>query len=611
MKSYLLCSVLACSALSALLVLRAPAQDETVPPKGVEVLASGPIHEAYAQPTNDQPQPGLIEPREPPAPIDELPPDQKPDGNNVQWIPGYWQWDTDRNDFIWISGFWRNVPPGRQWVPGQYQQVEGGWQWTPGFWADARQSDLTYQPPPPVSLEVGPSEPAPQEDAFYMPGCWVWLEARYRWRPGFWTASVPGWVWSPARYVWSPAGCVFVDGYWDYPLEDRGMLFAPIACDFAQLGPNWTWTPSYCVSADFLPYSLWIGPHRHHYFYGDYYGPRFARAGYSFWRDYRFGKNCPDPLYNYYRIARGGAVWEREVRQVHEARLQGRAPLPARTLSQQLQIVRNSASSVTNVRSLVAVKPLGEAVSRGKFLTVNHGERVQAQRHAQELRSIGVQRATLERRLTGGAPLRTGDSPRSLGLQLPGSHGPARPAVPVTAGSHNTPATGPRHVTPPNPGTVPHDGGVRTHAPQPAQHPSGAPSKFGESHVPPSHLAPRPQGTPPAVHGHQGPVAPAHPITPAAHPSTPGPKEHAPPQHVPAPHQPPHAETRHVQPVHPAAPAVHNPPAPVHHVAAPAHVAPAPVHHSPPAPVHPASSGHAPTPAHSNSKPAPDQHHGK
>ena len=44
---------------------------------------SGPIHEAFAQPVDIQPEPGPIIPKAPPAAVEELPPDQKPAGDNV------------------------------------------------------------------------------------------------------------------------------------------------------------------------------------------------------------------------------------------------------------------------------------------------------------------------------------------------------------------------------------------------------------------------------------------------------------------------------------------------------------------------------------------------
>ena len=53
-------------------------------------------------------------------------PPRSPQGADVEWIPGYWAWDDERNDYLWISGIWRDIPPGRQWVPGYWSQVDGG-----------------------------------------------------------------------------------------------------------------------------------------------------------------------------------------------------------------------------------------------------------------------------------------------------------------------------------------------------------------------------------------------------------------------------------------------------------------------------------------------------
>src|SRR5262249_51114624 len=68
-------------------------------PKGLEVQARGPIHEAFATPTSDpKPTPAIA--KKPPAPVEEMPPEEKPDGD-VVWIGGYWALDDDRNDFLW------------------------------------------------------------------------------------------------------------------------------------------------------------------------------------------------------------------------------------------------------------------------------------------------------------------------------------------------------------------------------------------------------------------------------------------------------------------------------------------------------------------------------
>ncbi len=57
--------------------------------EGVEVLTQGPIHEAFAEPVAYNPEPGEIVPQEPPQAVEEIPPDEKPDGDPL-WIPGYW-----------------------------------------------------------------------------------------------------------------------------------------------------------------------------------------------------------------------------------------------------------------------------------------------------------------------------------------------------------------------------------------------------------------------------------------------------------------------------------------------------------------------------------------
>lgn len=72
--------------------------------KGVEILTRGPVHEAFAETVTFDPQPGIVVPKAPPDAIEELPPDQKPEGENVAWIPGYWAWDDEREDFLWVSG---------------------------------------------------------------------------------------------------------------------------------------------------------------------------------------------------------------------------------------------------------------------------------------------------------------------------------------------------------------------------------------------------------------------------------------------------------------------------------------------------------------------------
>jgi hypothetical protein len=122
--------------------------------------------------------------QEPPEPIDEIPPDVKPKGDDVRW--------------------------------------------TSGAWLPADQSRVSYQPAPPESLEQGTTSPQPSRDHYWVPGCWLRRDGEYRWRTGSWARGRAGWVWVPDHYVLTGRGAILVRGYWDHPLAGRGLLYAPL-----------------------------------------------------------------------------------------------------------------------------------------------------------------------------------------------------------------------------------------------------------------------------------------------------------------------------------------------------------------------------------------------
>src|SRR5260370_9102181 len=104
----------------------APSGLKEIPSGDVTVQARGPVHEAYAQPTETAPQAGPNIPKQPPQPIVEHPPDERPKDDNVIWILGHGTWDSDRADFTWVSGFWRLPPPERKRAPGHWPNEETG-----------------------------------------------------------------------------------------------------------------------------------------------------------------------------------------------------------------------------------------------------------------------------------------------------------------------------------------------------------------------------------------------------------------------------------------------------------------------------------------------------
>ncbi|OAI54339.1 hypothetical protein AYO44_03460 [Planctomycetaceae bacterium SCGC AG-212-F19] len=377
-----------------------------------EVLARGPIHEAFAQPGQLDAKPSPIVLKEPPRAIEESPPEMRPDGNNVQWITGYWAWDDEVRDFVWVSGFWRDVPPGRRWVPGYWTRLADGWQRVAGFWGEIERVENQYLPPPPASLEAGPSVLAPGSDYSWTPGVWVWRD-RYLWRPGYWLRCYPGWVWHPAYYVWTPAGYVYVAGYWDYPIDTCGLLFAPVrfyrpVWTFA----NWFWRPRYVVANPYLYSSLFVGPGNSFYF-GDYYGPRYA--GYRPWIDYRLGTSgLFDPLYGYARWHnRNDPRWETNLANTFAARRAGEQTVP-RTLAQQ-----NTLRPAASATPLVALANFNSPAL--KLQSVSEPRLREVRDVARQVIAAAAQRQKAESQLAtdrGGPPKAT-DAPRTIKLDLP------------------------------------------------------------------------------------------------------------------------------------------------------------------------------------------------
>jgi hypothetical protein len=308
----LLSSLSALAAGGALLAPSRACAEET----GYEELTRGPVHEAFAGSVSFDPEPGLLVGTAPPEDIEEIPPDQELEGDNVAWIPGYWGWEEDRNDFIWISGIWRNLPPNRQWVPGYWGEADDQWQWTSGYWADEETEEVAYLPEPPKSIETGPNVEAPSEDHIWISGTWVNREERYGWRPGYWERGQQDWAWSPAHYQWTPHGYVFVDGYWDYNVARRGVVFAPVRIQRSYYTrPNYSYTPAMVISLNVFSSHLFVRPNYGHYYFGDYYEPRYRTVGFYDSYSYHSGRRGYDPIYAHNRWEhRGDRDWERSRR---------------------------------------------------------------------------------------------------------------------------------------------------------------------------------------------------------------------------------------------------------------------------------------------------------
>ena len=372
--------------------------------EGVEVLTRGPVHQAFAETIAFDPEPGVVVAKAPPEPIDELPPDQKPDGANVDWIPGYWAWDDERADFLWISGVWRALPPGRQWVTGYWGRSGRGYQYTSGYWADAQATDIEYLPEPPATVEEGPNIEAPSANHTWSPGCWVWQQNRYAWRPGYWVVAQPNWVLIPAHYVWSPRGYVFIDGYYDYSVARRGVLFAPVyfsSSSYSQRG--YSYSPRMVINPAVFTSHLFLRPSYGHYYFGDYYAASYSSRGFSPWFSFHSSRSGYDPFYAHERWHhRNDRDWDRRVEADYGDRRDREEARPPRTWSAQRE--RSTRNGTGSDKSFVVAASLDE-VAKSKqtavrFQAVAQEERQQIGRRGQDFQNAREERQKLEAEAT-------------------------------------------------------------------------------------------------------------------------------------------------------------------------------------------------------------------
>ncbi len=387
----------------------------------VETMLRGPLHEAFAEPVQLDAQAGTVVSKKPPEPIQEIPPEVRPDDENTVWIPGYWGWDTDREDFIWISGVWRIPPPGQRWVPGYWTEVEGGYQWIAGAWVAADAAEIDYLPYPPESLEHGPTSPAPSDDYYWVSGCWQYGDAGYAWQPGYWTTYRHDWVWVPAHYVWTPRGAVYVHGYWDYPLTRRGQIFANVYFRtdvYARSG--FYFTPRVVVDVDRLMLHLFVDPDHHHYYWGDYHDPHYRAHGFYAWFDFH-GHHGYDPLFAYYRAdyGRRGINYEQRLRGWNEYYQKHADRRPAHTFDAQAKLAARVQGDANLKYSLLG-DTVSEVLDRRdggvRLQRLAEQQRRSIARSADELRGLSKQRVEVE----GHSSVKAGDElPKVDGQKSP------------------------------------------------------------------------------------------------------------------------------------------------------------------------------------------------
>ncbi len=423
-----------------------PARDTAVQ---YEIQARGPVHEAFAAIVDGKLAATPVVAQAPPAPINEVPPDLKPEGDDVEWIGGYWHWSEDRDGYLWVSGCWRDAPPGRDWLPGQWVRTRAGYHWVSGAWLPegTTQVALLPQPPEPIEEDVGAP---PTATSLYVPGTWVWKDTRFAWRPGQWVEQPAEWVWQPAQYVWTPAGYLFVDGYWDHPLNDRGLLYAPAAFPAAVVN-RFVYVPQYVVRPTFLETALFVRAVTKHYYFGDYFEPRYQTAGFVPWYDYRTARAAYDPIFAHYRAYQRVNDWERTLRALYASRYEGRAARPPRTWAQQQQVMgATPAAEAQRAAPLVSVQATPSAAPQQVIQQVQAATNVKVEQVAEARKAQLKQQADKRREAA-----RAYQEAQTQRLTQPGS---AAPKAPVEV---KVPALPPRAKAPkpaPQPQPMPKTG---------------------------------------------------------------------------------------------------------------------------------------------------------
>lgn len=366
----------------------APAVPEIPPQEEPEVLTSGPVHESFAGPVTLEGDHDLVVAIEPPPLIQEQPPAERPADASVVWVPGYWGWDAERQNYVWVSGCWRSAPPRMSWMPGYWTPVPGGWRWVAGYWTPTAEEVVYHSAPPPL-VNIQATAVAPADNMIWVPPCWYWRDGRYVLRDGYWLQAQPGWIWVPSHYTWTPHGYVFVAGHWDYPLERRGVLFAPVYLSPRHMRIGVVYSPRIMLDLGGLTVNLFTYVRYGHYYFGDYYDPIFVARGIRPWFEVSLTRTCYDPIFVYTRWRLHGTHprWEDDLRRHYVDRRDHHDMRPARTYRE--METRISRASADQRRDLQVARPVGNAPGQSmKFERLDNRTRQQiAQQAAQATRN--------------------------------------------------------------------------------------------------------------------------------------------------------------------------------------------------------------------------------
>lgn len=371
----------------------------------VEAVLRGPLHEAFARPVIVPAAPGLAVAEAPPKDLREHSPRQGPE--NAIWIPGYWAWGEGQ--WMWVSGIWRIPPPAAsRWVPGYWAASGDGYRWVSGFWsADARSpQDWTYLPAPPSGKDSGEhaknsesQKSGPGANYFWVPSEWVWSQGEYVRREGRWQRSRSGRVWIAGHLIWTPLGYLPVKGYWDYPLQERGLAFADLVFRRpVHQESSFVYSPEVVLNPSLLTRHLFVRPGYGHYYFGDWYGEESSAEGILPWFAYH-DRSPQDLLYSYYNAAGVGSGVNFDEEQYNRFRRLREHPeqRPPASVAQERRLAKSDNRSREAVLAL-ALDELAEKRPELNLQPFNRAEREATSKVGANYPRLARQRADRETR---------------------------------------------------------------------------------------------------------------------------------------------------------------------------------------------------------------------
>jgi hypothetical protein len=339
----------------------------------------------------------------------------------------------------------------------------------------------------------------------------------------------PGFVWVPPHYRWTPGGYLYIAGYWDLAIAERGVLYAPVYVDPAVVRVGFVYTPGYVVSDTLVVDALFVRPCCCHYYFGDYYGPVYRDYGFETCVVYSRGHYDPVFVYACYEH-RDEPSWVNVQIDISLGRHRGEG-CPPRTLVQQNTIINNITVNNVNNVTVNKVQMLAPASQLATFKGVSTVKldpvaRTQVRQQAAALQQVVQQRQQAEVAVPGGAPAR----PRVASLTVPKAQPVSVQAPPGSAartagrklGVEETKARVVSHAQ--APATQPPAGGV---------HPTGLKDQVPPEHrtaTPDNRAMPRPGGPAPGTPQVPPGTRPGQPAVPGMPPGKqPPPKGQPPP----------------------------------------------------------------------------------